>query len=192
MPDHHAIVLKEPTVPIVLPRVTLRPLTEADFADHCRLFGDPSVVRYLYEEVMTGEVVRDHFDKRVWMGLPETGEWANLAVEHEGQFLGEVGFGLSDAEHGICEVGYVFLPEAGGRGLATEAVVETVDLCFRSWRCHRVTARMDGRNERSAAMARRVGMREEAHFRENEWVKGEWTDEKVFAVLRGEWTARHL
>jgi RimJ/RimL family protein N-acetyltransferase len=30
-------------------------------------------------------------------------------------------------------------------------------------------------------------MRKEAHFIENEFVKGEWTDELVFAILASEW-----
>jgi RimJ/RimL family protein N-acetyltransferase len=30
-------------------------------------------------------------------------------------------------------------------------------------------------------------MRREAHFVENEWVKGEWQSELVYAILAGEW-----
>jgi RimJ/RimL family protein N-acetyltransferase len=30
-------------------------------------------------------------------------------------------------------------------------------------------------------------MRREAHLVENEWVKGEWTDEVIYAVLADEW-----
>jgi RimJ/RimL family protein N-acetyltransferase len=38
----------------------------------------------------------------------------------------------------------------------------------------------------------RLGMREEAHLRENEIVKGEWTDELVYAMLEDEWKAREV
>jgi RimJ/RimL family protein N-acetyltransferase len=37
---------------------------------------------------------------------------------------------------------------------------------------------------------RRLGMRQEAHFRENEWFKGEWGSEFVFAILEDEWRRR--
>jgi len=30
-------------------------------------------------------------------------------------------------------------------------------------------------------------MRREAHFVQNEFIKGEWTDEVVYAVLAAEW-----
>jgi hypothetical protein len=36
----------------------------------------------------------------------------------------------------------------------------------------------------------RLGMRREAHFVENMVVKGEWTDELVYAILDHEWKAR--
>jgi RimJ/RimL family protein N-acetyltransferase len=32
-------------------------------------------------------------------------------------------------------------------------------------------------------------MRQEAHLIENEFVKGEWTDELIFALLDREWAA---
>ena len=37
------------------------------------------------------------------------------------------------------------------------------------------------------ALLRRVGMRQEAHFRESLWFKGEWADDVVFAILQSEW-----
>jgi RimJ/RimL family protein N-acetyltransferase len=36
----------------------------------------------------------------------------------------------------------------------------------------------------------RLGMRREAHFVENELVKGEWQSELLYAVLQREWRAR--
>ena len=48
-------------------------------------------------------------------------------------------------------------------------------------------ARVDARNTASVAVLRRLGMRQEAYLRENEWFKGEWTDEIDFAILEREW-----
>ena len=45
------------------------------------------------------------------------------------------------------------------------------------------------RNAASARVLERLGMRREAHFVENEWLKGEWTDELVYAMLDREWRA---
>jgi len=176
-------------LPIYCGPLRLRALVESDASEHARLFAQPDVVRYLYEDVLEGDELRAHFEKRLWTGLPAEGEWANLAVVAGDQFLGEVGFGVSDAVHRTCEVGYVFYPEVSGFGYATEATRATVQLCVDVLGAHRVIARLDARNTRSAALAERLGFRREAHYVENEFVKGEWTDEVVYAILAREWTA---
>jgi RimJ/RimL family protein N-acetyltransferase len=49
---------------------------------------------------------------------------------------------------------------------------------------------VDPRNEPSVALLKRVGMRQEAHFRESLWFKGEWVDDMVFGILGSEWKSR--
>jgi RimJ/RimL family protein N-acetyltransferase len=50
-----------------------------------------------------------------------------------------------------------------------------------------VTAQLDARNDRSAALCERLGMRRESHKRRDFWSKGEWTDSLEYAVLADEW-----
>ena len=50
--------------------------------------------------------------------------------------------------------------------------------------------RLEPRNAPSAKVLERLGMRLEAHLVENEWVKGEWQSELVYAILEREWRAR--
>lgn len=178
-------------LPLTTERLELRALTMSDLDDHHRLFGDASVVRYLYEGQLPREKAVPHLATRVNPRPPGEGKWLNLAVTHDGHYLGEVGACLHSAEHRQCEVGYVFLPEARGHGFATEAAAAMVALCFESLGAHRVTARLDARNMASAAVAQRLGMRHEAHLRENEWVKGEWTDEAIYAITEEEWRRSH-
>jgi RimJ/RimL family protein N-acetyltransferase len=54
---------------------------------------------------------------------------------------------------------------------------------------HRVSAQLDPRNVPSAALCRRLGMREEARFVEDTWFKGAWADTSVYAILDREWMA---
>jgi RimJ/RimL family protein N-acetyltransferase len=51
-------------------------------------------------------------------------------------------------------------------------------------------ARLDERNDASARLARRLGMRQEARLVHNEFFKGEWSNELDFAMLADEWSAR--
>jgi hypothetical protein len=54
---------------------------------------------------------------------------------------------------------------------------------------HRIIGRIDARNTGSSAVLEKLGMRREAHFVRNEIVKGEWTDEVVYAILADEWSS---
>ncbi|WP_165801243.1 GNAT family N-acetyltransferase, partial [Microbacterium testaceum] len=65
-----------------------------------------------------------------------------------------------------------------------------IDTAFTVYGLRRVTARIDAENQRSWALAERLGMRREAHFVENAKFKGRWSDLLVCAVLAREWRAR--
>ncbi len=175
------------SVPIRSQRLLLRPLVDADRPAHTRLFRDARVLRYLYDDVMDDAALDEHFAKRWWRGLPHEGEWANLVVERDGRFLGHVGFTMESSVHRTCEIGYVFSPDVAGQGYATEAARVVVDIAVVYLGAHRVIARLDARNDASRHLLERLGMRQEAHLRENEFVKGEWTDELVYAHLARDW-----
>ncbi len=175
--------------PIVTPRLVLREITEHDLREHARLFSDPDVVRYLYDPVMSAGELRAHLTRRLWRGVAAEGAWCNLAVEHDGVYVGEVGLGTISTQHRCFEVGYVFLPEFHGLGFATEATRAMIDVAFRDLGAHRVIARLDARNSPSRHVLERLGLRREAHLVANEFVKGEWCDELVFAVLEDEWVS---
>ena len=77
-----------------------------------------------------------------------------------------------------------------GRGYAIEAARVVLGVAFGEFGPHRVTGSCDARNLASARLMERLGMRREAHFRSNEYVKDEWCDELVYAILREEWVVR--
>jgi RimJ/RimL family protein N-acetyltransferase len=60
-------------------------------------------------------------------------------------------------------------------------------LGFEELGLHRIFAESDARNAASMRVMERLGMRREAHFVENEFLKGEWTDGVVCAILEREW-----
>ena len=52
---------------------------------------------------------------------------------------------------------------------------------------HRIWAESDPRNPGSWRVLEKIGMRREGHFIENVWLKGEWCDSLMYAVLDREW-----
>ena len=49
---------------------------------------------------------------------------------------------------------------------------------------HQIKDRLDARNDASAAICERLGMRREAVMQDNMYLKGEWTSEAVYAIVR--------
>ena len=179
--------------PVLSDRLIIRPLGPSDLTRHFELFSNPDVVRYLYEEPMDLEEARAHLSRRSITDLPVEGSWINFGVEVQGNgvLVGELGLGLISAEHAHCEIGYVFDPAFAGHGYATEGAALMVELAFSVLGVHRVSGRLDARNVSSARVLERLGMRREGHHVENEFVKAEWTDELVYAVLDSEWRTQH-
>jgi RimJ/RimL family protein N-acetyltransferase len=153
----------------------------------------PEVARFLYWEPRSREEAKVALTKRLAeVRLESDGDVLALAVERrsDGLLLGEASVWLRSVEHRQVEIGYVFHPDSGGQGYATEATRAVIDLAFTDLEAHRVYGRLDARNTASAALLRRLGMRQEAHFRESEIFKGAWGEELVFAILATEWPSQ--
>lgn len=153
------------------------------------------VCRFVPFDPMNDEVIaerlRDHWSRRT---IAAEGDALTLGVElrETGRLIGDVVLFFRSAEHRAGEVGWVFHPGHAGYGYATEAAHALLHLAFDQLGLHRVTARVDSRNDASLRLAARLGMRREAHLISNEWFKGEWSDEIDLALLEDEWAAQHL
>jgi RimJ/RimL family protein N-acetyltransferase len=179
--------------PLTTERLLIRALTPDDLDRHHAIFSDVDVVRYLYFGPFDHGAAQEHLARRSVVELPAEGGWINFGVEvkGEGVLIGELAMGFISAAHAHYEVGYVFDPAFAGHGYATEGAAVIVELAFSALGAHRVSGRLDARNDPSARVLEKLGMRREAHFLENEYVKGEWTDELVYAILAPEWRALH-
>jgi len=182
-----------PSYPVRSERLLLRPLAVGDADALLAYRGREDVSRYVPFEPMS----RDDIIERI------AGPWARSELTDEGQALtlgaqvsetgelaGDVVLFWHSREHAGGELGYVFNPRLAGRGYATEAATVMLRLGFEGLGLHRIVARIDERNEPSARLARRLGMRQEARLVDNEFFKGEWTTELDFAMLADEWHAR--
>jgi RimJ/RimL family protein N-acetyltransferase len=182
-----------PEYPIVTSRLKLRPLGTGDVDALLAYRSDPEVCRYLPFDPMTrSDIVERIGGQWTRTTLEQEGEWVALGVERRdsGELVGDVILIWHSRRHGHGEVGWVFHPDHSGQGFATEAARACLDLLFHGLKLHRVSARLDSRNHASARLTERLGMRREAHLVENEWFKGEWTDELTYALLESEWRSQ--
>jgi RimJ/RimL family protein N-acetyltransferase len=183
----------QPAYPIETQRLVIRPLEVAD-ADELAVYQSlADVCRYIPYEPRGREQIAERIadPARTKSALEKEGEGMWLAVEHRdsGGVIGDVVLIWTSEEHQCAEIGYVFNPDVRGNGYATEACRALLALAFDELKVRRVIARIDARNDASAAVLRRLGMRQEAYLVQNEFFKGEWTDEVDFALLETEWRA---
>jgi RimJ/RimL family protein N-acetyltransferase len=152
------------------------------------------VCRYLpYEPRTRDEVAEKVARNAAELTLAAEGDYWQLAVERldaPGRVIGDVFFALRSADSAGGEIGWVQNPDHFGHGYMTEAAGAVLELAFARLGLHRVVARLDPRNDASAALCVRLGMRREALFREDVWFKGEWGDTAVYAILDREWAGR--
>lgn len=178
-------------------RLLLRPLHEADLDDVTGYRSREDVTRYLLWEARDHDQAAAHHEKRramTWLasdgdGLTFAAELPDPAGGH-GRVIGDVSVLVKCASDAQIEVGWVFHPAVHGRGYATEAALAVLSLCFETLGAHRVSAEMDPRNDASARLCEHIGMRQEAHLREDVVIKGEWGDTLIYGMLASEWAAR--
>jgi [ribosomal protein S5]-alanine N-acetyltransferase len=139
-------------------RMALRRMEMSDFDDLMGIFSDPVAMRYYpgtksRQEVeewvrWTLESYRDH-----GFGL-----WVAL-LKDSGKFAGQCGLTVQEVEgKEEVEIGYLFLREFWGRGLATEAARAARDHGFHALGYERLVSLIDPGNLPSRRVAERVGL----------------------------------
>ena len=169
-------------------RLVLRPVRYGDEADLLAYRSREDVCRYIPSDPLTPETVTDFITER----MDRTRIVANrdrivLVVELGGTVIGDMLVRTGPLEDRQAELGWVLSPDYQHRGYATEAARELTRMAFDDLGMHRVWAQLDPRNSASARICERLGMRLEGHLREDMWMKGEWSDSLIFAILTSEW-----
>jgi RimJ/RimL family protein N-acetyltransferase len=174
---------------ITTTRLVLRSLVSSDAPDVLAYRGRSDVCRFLEFEPMDAPTVDGWIADRLDPSRPgEDGGKYVLAVDLDGRVIGDVTMRFGPLVNHQGEVGWIVHPEYAGLGYATEAARAFIDKAFTEWDLHRICAQLDPRNESSARLCERLGMRKEAHLREESWFKGEWGDLAIYAVLKSEWS----
>lgn len=182
-----------PTYPVRTSRLLLRPLTAGDIDALLAYRSRAEVCRFVPFEPMDRQVIEERLATH-WAttALVDEGQSLTLGVElaSSGALVGDVVLFWHSRQHQGGEIGYVLNPDFAGRGYATEAARALLGLGFEELGLHRITARIEERNEPSVRVARRLGMRQEARLVHSELFKGEWSTELGFAMLADEWSTR--
>ncbi|HSC74093.1 MAG TPA: GNAT family protein [Gaiellaceae bacterium] len=182
-----------PTWPLETERLALRPFEPGDLAALQEIHSDELNARWLYNEALTREQVVALLERKIaGAALRAEGEWLSAAavLRATGELVCDVSLLWASEVHKQGEIGFIAHPAHHGRGYTTEAARPLLAFAFETLGLHRVVGRLERRNVASVRVLEKLGMRREAHFVENEWVKSEWQSELVYAMLAREWTSR--
>ena len=116
-------------------------------------------------------------------------EYYAIELTDTGKVIGNIYCGKRD--YGAKEVGFIVNEDYRRKGYGAEALSAVIENAFREG-AHRVYAECDPRNAASWGLLERLGLRREAHFRQNISFHKDadaapiWKDTFVYAVLEGE------
>ncbi len=178
--------------PLTTSRLLLREFEEEDWRATHPYESDPEVVRYQSHDVRTPEQSREYIRHVRALARETPRRVYDLAVvpREGGRLIGRCGMRITDVEQREGTVWYILHRSEWGRGYITEAAEALLDFAFGPLGLHRMFGDCDPRNPGSFRVMEKLGMRREAHFRENAFIKGEWCDSLIYAVLDHEWRAR--
>ncbi|MDE1566497.1 GNAT family N-acetyltransferase [Actinotignum sanguinis] len=148
------------------------------------IYSREDVTRYLMTDAWNPERAVNEAAQRA-QARDLRGPQAALAVviELDAQPIGDVRLWMTDPQHGVAEIATVLHPDFRGHGYASEAMRAMIRYACTRCGVHRVAAQMDARDRVCELMLQHAGMSKEAHMRQDFWLKGEWTDTIVYAVL---------
>jgi [ribosomal protein S5]-alanine N-acetyltransferase len=138
-------------------RCLLRPLTTADCDGFYRLNEHPDIFRFTtdppFQSIDAARKFLEEYNPYRQNGF---GRWA-VELKPELTFTGWCGLKFIPDENEV-DVGYRFLPEFWGRGLATETGAACCRLGFHSYGLTRIVARIHPENLRSVRVAEKMNM----------------------------------
>jgi len=179
---------QEPWFPIRTERLLLRQVAQSDFDDVHAYAIDAAVVRYMTWGPNTLEETQAAIDR--WMQAQAAGSRreVNLAVQHlaDDRVIGSIRLATDEAT-ATGNFGYSFHSAYWRQGLGTEAARAIVNAGFSLLGLRRIWAECDTRNAGSYGVMQKLGMRREAHDRQDKRSRDGWRDSYVYAVLAEEW-----
>lgn len=174
---------------IATPRLQLDRLVPADAPFLFAYRGDDAVARFQGWKPAELADAEAFIARQCAQPFAVPDSWFQLAIRDQasGELVGDLGIHFPARQVDAIEFGITVKPERQGRGYAREALHALLDLAFGTWGYRRATGSVDPRNTASMALLRSLGFRQEAHHVESCLVRGEWTDDVVFAMLAREW-----
>lgn len=173
-------------------RLVLRDAQLSDAEAVHRYAGDPEVVRHMIWGPNSPEITQQVLEARLVEQADPARRVFELMIEEKasGEVVGGAGLRVADKSALDADLGYVLARAKWGQGIVPEACKKLLEVAFGWLGLHRVWASTDADNLASQRVLEKLGMRREAHFVQNDLVKGRYRDTLVYALTEAEYWAQ--
>lgn len=173
-------------------RLILRDWKRADWKEVQTYANDPEVSKYMIwgpnTEAQTKEFIDTAMDAAY--SKPRRGYELAMVWKETDTIIGGFGLQITGKENANAMIGYVLHRAYWGKGVVTEAAERMMLFGFTQLNLHRIYATCDTENIGSYRVMEKLGMRREAHFVQDTFIKERWRDTYSYAILETEWRAR--
>ncbi|OFX44087.1 MAG: GNAT family N-acetyltransferase, partial [Bacteroidetes bacterium GWA2_30_7] len=174
-------------------RLLLRPIQKNDSESVFNYRSDSITNKYQGWIPKTVDDVSVFISDRVSPVLDIQGTWFQFVftIQESREIIGDIGLHFFDSDNKQVEIGCTIDKKYQKKGFASEAITEIIKFIFNILNKHRIIASIDPRNVDSIKLVNKLGMRQEAHFKESILQNGEWFDDIIYAILKKEWEEKH-
>jgi [ribosomal protein S5]-alanine N-acetyltransferase len=173
---------------IETPRLLLRQIHPEDAEAIYATFSDEAVMAFYgmlphrSVEDSRALIERQHH----WYAQREGIRWG-ITRKGEDTVIGSCGFHLFDEGFRRARTGYELGQTYWRQGIMSEALSAIITFAFEEMGLHRIEAVVDGVNERSKGLLRKLGFTQEGTLRQRFYVRDRYWDEHYFGLLCDAW-----
>ena len=136
------------------------------------------------EQRSTNAQMKDFDNPPVW--VTSIGMRGFVILKKDGTRIGFISHWQTQPS-GMTEIGYHIVSNERGKGYGTETVQLMVDYLFLSSGIVRTQAMTNVKNRASQRVLEKIGFKLEGTCRKTNFVRGVWTDNYLYSILREEW-----
>ena len=164
--------------PFITPCLSGRQLQADDWPFFLQLYRDRQVMRFI-SDPLSEESIREKFNSRLPLWQRNSGHWLCLLLSERdsGTPVGLTGFCLKE---NTGEAGFIFSPQAQGKGYAAESLNGLAERFFSEGYGDRLCCQVTDGNEACQRLMQRCGFRLQERQPRSFYLAGHWHDDLYF------------
>ncbi len=167
-------------------RLLLRKMRNEDAPELLFFRSDETVMQFIGREKTKSVAEALAFIEKINASVDahESIMWAITLQEAPEIMIGTICFWNVQQDHLRAEIGYMLHPQYWNRGLMKEALLAVIDYGFDQIKLHSIEGRINPDNTVSGFLLEKAGFTKEAHFKEDFYFNGKFSDTAVYSLLQ--------